>query len=79
MTDASPTLYVDRLVFVVCIVCAAFAAGLWIGDANHEVKAPATCDVPPGEKLISIEQLKDGVYCNYARAYGREIKRRKAG
>lgn len=34
MTDASPTLYVDRLVFVVCIVCAAFAAGLWIGDAN---------------------------------------------
>lgn len=41
MTDASPTLYVDRLVFVVCIVCAAFAAGLWIGDANHEVKAPA--------------------------------------
>ena len=37
---------------------------------------PATCR--PG-KTIAIEQLKDGVYCNYARAYGRDIKRRKAG
>mgnify|MGYP002142178636 CR=1 FL=1 len=51
---------------------ALIVAGLWIGDANHEAKAPAICDVPAGEKLISIEQLKDGVYCNYARAYGRE-------
>jgi hypothetical protein len=63
----------------VSLLCAAFAGGLWLGTASYEAKAPATCDVPAGEKLIAIEQLKDGVYCNYARAYGRDIKRRKAG
>lgn len=70
---------IDAAIVGVSLLCAAFAAGLWIGTANHEAKAPATCDVPAGEKLIAIEQLKDGVYCNYARAYGRDIKRRKAG
>ncbi len=70
---------IDAAIVGVSLLCAAFAAGLWLGTANHEVKAPATCDVPAGEKLIAIEQLKDGVYCNYARAYGRDIKRRKAG
>ena len=70
---------IDAAIVVVSLLCAAFAAGLWLGTANHDAKAPATCDVPAGEKLIAIEQLKDGVYCNYARAYGRDIKRRKAG
>jgi len=70
---------IDAAIVGVSLLCAAFAAGLWLGTANHDAKAPATCDVPAGEKLIAIEQLKDGVYCNYARAYGRDIKRRKAG
>ena len=70
---------IDAAIVGVSLLCAAFAAGLWLGTASHKAKAPATCDVPAGEKLIAIEQLKDGVYCNYARAYGRDIKRRKAG
>jgi uncharacterized protein with FMN-binding domain len=70
---------IDAAIVGVSLLCAAFAAGLWLGTANHDAKAPATCDVPAGEKLIAIEQLKDGVYCNHARAYGRDIKRRKAG
>lgn len=69
---------IDAAIVGVSLLCAAFAAGLWIGTANHEAKAPATCDVPAGEKLIAIEQLQSGVFCHYARAYAREIKRRRA-
>ena len=37
---------IDAAIVGVSLLCAAFAAGLWIGTANHDAKAPAKNSSP---------------------------------
>ncbi len=74
----SPMLYVDRLIFVVCIACAAFAGGMEVGQENQKALQATKCAPQAHEKLTVVVQYPDRVECVYATFYGRQLKMRRA-
>lgn len=69
---------IDALIVVISIACAAFAAGIWVGQAHVQQVMATKCVAQPGEKLSSVEQRADSVVCVYAQFPMRAKEARRA-
>ena len=63
---------------IVLLAFTMFAFGVDVGHWRARDKIATTCVPQPGAELLASHQNRDGVTCEYGRAFGLATKRKKA-
>lgn len=69
---------VIRIAVLLALLGSMFGLGLDVGHWRARDKIATTCVPQPGAELLASHQTRDGVTCEYGRAYGLAPKRKKA-
>jgi hypothetical protein len=64
----------DQWVFLVAFGGGVFFMGYELGEAKPLPPVAKVCPAVEGQQVISSSSTKDGEYCTYANAYGKQLR-----